>query len=78
MVWVLPPTSVLLTWPFPNFTDPVRRGPAVYPISIIFLLISTTAVCLRLYARLFIRKWFGLDDVFIIMGWVGRPLTELI
>ena len=67
----LPPLSVILTWPKPNYVDPVRRGPEIYIINAIMMTLATFAVVTRMYTRLFVRRWFGLDDAFIIMSWVG-------
>jgi hypothetical protein len=66
----IPPLSVLQSWPKPNYVDPVTRGPEMYIITGIFLAIATLALGTRLYARLFVRRWFGLDDVFILLGYV--------
>jgi hypothetical protein len=61
----------LLSWPTPNYVDPVTRGPALNVICGVFFTLATVAVYSRLYARIFIRKWFGWDDLFVILGWVG-------
>jgi hypothetical protein len=60
---------LILDWPNPNYVDPVVRPPFLYPINAIFFALATSAIVLRLYTRLFIRKWFGPDDVFIIIAW---------
>ena len=67
----IPPIDVLLSWPKPNYINPETRGPETYIIGTVFLGIATIAVFTRLYARLFIRRWFGLDDAFICLAWVG-------
>jgi hypothetical protein len=77
MVWKIPSGSTLLSWPYPNYTNPVTRGPEIFIISGVFTTLSTTAVILRLYARLFVRRWFGLDDVFVILGWVSSCLCSV-
>ncbi|QDS76340.1 hypothetical protein FKW77_002789 [Venturia effusa] len=56
-------------WPKPNFIDPETRGPAVYIINSTFFGLATLAISLRLYARIFVRKWFGLDDALIVVAW---------
>jgi hypothetical protein len=82
----LPPIDVLLSWPKPNYTDTaIHRGPTVYVVSSMFLALATVAVVMRLYARIIIRHWFGLDDAFICIAWVCNcrtvhiylPLTSL-
>jgi hypothetical protein len=75
MPFGIPPWSVLITWPASNYVDPPTRGPANYIIGAIFLSLSTTAVAFRLYARLYIRRWFGLDDVCICLAWVRQNIT---
>jgi hypothetical protein len=59
----------VLSWPQPNFINPVVRGPDLYVINSILFLLATAAVSLRLYARLFIRRWLGLDDILILLSW---------
>jgi hypothetical protein len=71
MTLSLPPASVLSTWPPPNYVNPIKRGPVIYIIPAICLGLSTTVVFTRLYARLFIRRWFGLDDLLIILAWLS-------
>lgn len=78
MVWHLPTTATLLSWPTPNYHHPVKRGPEIYITTGILVVLTTAAVFTRLYARLFVRRWFGLDDFFIIIGWVSlSPITDL-
>jgi hypothetical protein len=66
----LPPLDVLLSWPLPNYVNPIKRGPEAYAVGNVFFGLATVALAIRLYARLFIRKWFGLDDFLIVLGWV--------
>jgi hypothetical protein len=62
--------SVAVHWPTPNYTHPHTRGPELYIINSIFLFIATFCVATRLYTRISIRNWFGLDDVFISIALV--------
>lgn len=67
------PPSVLATWPLPNYVDP-HRNPAtiaLYVINGVFLGLATIAVAARLYTRIVIRNWFGLDDLCVILAFVG-------
>lgn len=64
----LPPVSVILSWPTPNYHDPVTRGPALVIINSIFVTIATLTVAARLYTRIVIKHWFGVDDFFIILA----------
>jgi hypothetical protein len=66
----VPPLSVLLSWPKPNYINPVTRGPETYVVGTVFLTLATSVVATRLYARVHIRRWFGLDDLFICLAWV--------
>lgn len=68
------PDSVTNAWPYPNYINPVRRDVNVlYVLMSIFLFSALTCVLARLYVRLAIRRYFGLDDVFIIFSVVGIP-----
>ncbi|OJI99032.1 hypothetical protein ASPVEDRAFT_50588 [Aspergillus versicolor CBS 583.65] len=64
----LPPPEVLLTWPTPNYQDPVTRGNAVLVTSIVFVILSTIVTALRVYTRLRITCTAGLDDIMILIG----------
>jgi hypothetical protein len=65
------PPNVIASWPVPNYVNPARRGPAIYIVNSIFLFIATAAVVARIYTRLWIRNWFGLDDAFILLALVS-------
>jgi hypothetical protein len=62
--------SVAIHWPTPNYTHPHTRGPELYIVNSIFMFIATFCVVTRLYTRISIRNWFGLDDVFISVALV--------
>jgi hypothetical protein len=67
----LPPLSVLLSWPAPNYANPSEvRGPQLLIITLVFLPIAVLMVIIRTYTRLCISKSFGLDDVFLLMATV--------
>lgn len=65
-----PPLEDLLKWPTPNYENPETRGPEVVIVNSVFLAFATLFIVLRLYTRLFVRKWFGIDDVFILIAYV--------
>src|ERR1700761_6130314 len=67
---ITPPIGVVLSWPTPNYVNPTKRGPDIYIVGSLFFGLSTIALTLRLFARLYIRKWFGLDDFCICFAWV--------
>lgn len=73
----LPPPEVLLTWPTPNYHDPVTRGNAVLVASIVLVIFSTIVTALRVYTRLRITCTSGLDDIMILIGLVCYGILAL-
>jgi len=68
------PEYVLDTWPKPNYVDPVRR-PWLPAFAMIFPAVSTILISGRFWLRATRQAGgFGIDDVFISIGWV-RSLT---
>ncbi|GME64377.1 hypothetical protein GTA08_BOTSDO12914 [Neofusicoccum parvum] len=65
------PLSVLFTWPAPNYVNPDTRGPALLVVNAVFITLCTITLFLRLYTRIFIKRWFGSDDVFIILAYIS-------
>ena len=67
----IPPLSVLLTWPVPNYVDPVTRGNASLIVNIIFILLVVLVVGLRFYCRMSAGALrFGWDDGMIALALV--------
>lgn len=64
------PIAVLLSFPTPNYVNPQTQGTSLIVVNAIFAGLVTTAVALRLYTRLFIKQWLGLDDIYITIAWV--------
>jgi hypothetical protein len=64
------PLEVIFHWPAPNYINPDSRGPALWIVSAIFLTAATFSVGVRLWTRIFIRKWFGPDDLLIVLAYV--------
>jgi hypothetical protein len=64
------PFDVLATWPTPNYTNPAVHGVGFYIVSPLLLTLATLCVGVRLYGRIFVRRWFGPDDVLIALAWV--------
>jgi hypothetical protein len=64
------PAEVVLAWPTPNYDDPVTRGSALMLVNAIFIGLVLITVFARLWTRLFITRWFGLDDVFVVLALV--------
>lgn len=66
----LPPLSIILSWPAPNYTNPQTRGDALLIVMIIFSILVFLAVTGRLYTRIFVKKWFGWDDAMIVLAFI--------
>src|ERR1700753_2955713 len=66
----IPPASVFSQWPAANYNNPKTHGPALLILNFILLAISTIIVVLRVYTRLVIQRWFGLDDALICLALV--------
>ncbi|KAK3633268.1 hypothetical protein LTR56_002505 [Elasticomyces elasticus] len=65
----IPPLSVLLTWPTPNYVDPVTRGNASLVVNVIFTTLVILAVALRFYCRFSAGALrFGWDDAMIALA----------
>ncbi len=64
------PLSVIASWPKPNYQDPQTRGRSLIVIDILFPALSFVVLLLRCYTRIFIKKWFGWDDVLILLAFV--------
>lgn len=69
------PTRVLLSWPTPNYTNPETRGNVLLIVNTVFIALTFCVVLARLYTRLFINRWFGTDDLFIVLALVS-PLQD--
>jgi hypothetical protein len=63
--------EILSLWPTSNLVDPVTRGPTLYVVTAIFLTIATLSLSARLYSRVWIRRFFGLDDALILFAYVS-------
>ncbi|KAF2088817.1 hypothetical protein K490DRAFT_38175, partial [Saccharata proteae CBS 121410] len=64
------PLDVFFNFPTPNYIDPPTRGNALVVVNAIFISFVTIAVLLRMYTRIFLKRWFGSDDVFIIFAFI--------
>jgi glucan phosphoethanolaminetransferase (alkaline phosphatase superfamily) len=65
------PLAVAFGWPAPNYTDPVTRGPELWIVTGLFLFAATLCVSIRLYWRIFLRRWLGIDDILIVLALVS-------
>jgi len=60
------------------YGDPLEKREWITPYCIVFQIVSTIFVGLRLTTRF--KKGggvFGLDDIFVLVGWVSRLPIEL-
>lgn len=66
------PLSVLLSFPSPNYKSAVTRGPAAVITVLILSCFVVIAVSLRVYTRVRVQSWSGMDDLFIVLAVVRR------
>jgi hypothetical protein len=67
---LLPPVSVLASWPNPNYDDPVTRSKAVLITGCALGSIMVATVGARLWARAVIQRNAGLDDWIMLAAMV--------
>lgn len=67
----LPPLTVLLSWPTPNYADPTDHGPGLLIVNLVLTPLTISFVGLRLYTRIRISKSAGFDDVLIVLALVS-------
>ncbi|KAJ9657700.1 hypothetical protein H2201_008106 [Coniosporium apollinis] len=75
------PIDVYLSFPLPNYDDPQTRGPALVIVNSIFISLVVIAVALRVYTRVYIKRWFGSDDYLIcaaLVATIGLTTTVLL
>jgi hypothetical protein len=66
---ILPPLSVIFSWPNPNYVNPQTGGWGIVVGSAILAAVSTAVVCARLWARMRLRI-LGFDDAIIVVAMV--------
>lgn len=72
-----PPVSVVLTWPLPNYDDPVGKGHQLLVVTIIFGVLAVIFVSARLWSRIKVQKNAGLDDLFITLALVRNQQINM-
>ncbi|KAF2101222.1 hypothetical protein NA57DRAFT_33665, partial [Rhizodiscina lignyota] len=75
------PPEVIESWPIPNYVDPSTRGTSLIIVNGVFIGITLVAVGLRVYARVFVSHWFGVDDwciVFALLLAIGMTVSVLL
>jgi hypothetical protein len=73
---VHPPLDVILSWPTSNYVNPDTEGPGLIIICIVFGSVTTVLITLRLWARIFIIRQPGLDDLFVVLGYVRQSFPS--
>lgn len=70
------PSDVVAGWPAPNYADPETKGPALPTIVLLFYVLATFALSVRLYDKLKISRQFFAEDYLIILS-IVRPTCIL-
>jgi hypothetical protein len=65
------PLSVYLHWPAPNYNNPTTRGDALLTTNIIFILLVTLSIGIRLYSRMLVKHQSGIDDIMIVLAYIS-------
>ncbi|KAI1771304.1 integral membrane protein [Hypoxylon cercidicola] len=72
----LPPQSIIDSWPKPNNNNPESRGHAGMTVGVLLTGLVTITLAIRLYARKWLTRGFGLDDVLILVAyWPATAFT---
>jgi hypothetical protein len=64
------PLEVIASWPAANYVDPELRGNSLFIINGVFIAITIGMAFSRFYTRIFISRWIGIDDLFILLALV--------
>lgn len=64
------PLSVYLHWPEPNYVNPTTRSGALLAVNIVFIILVTLSIGVRLYSRVIVKYQSGLDDIMIILAYI--------
>ena len=62
--------NAFLKWPTPNYVDPVKHGPTLIIVNVLFFSLMTIVLTLRLFNKAIIKRSLGLDDILICLSWV--------
>lgn len=60
----------------PNYVNPTTRGPAVQVTSILFAVLVSMSLALRLYTRGRIKRQFQVDDIFATFATVRAGFKD--
>ncbi|KAF7621031.1 hypothetical protein F9C07_2282836 [Aspergillus flavus] len=72
------PSDVVAGWPAPNYADPETKGPALPTIVLLFYVLATSALSVRLYDKLKISRQFFAEDYLIILSIVPTTVVTII
>lgn len=72
---LFPPSSIILTWPAPNYINPEDRGWTGSIILIVVLALTCATFLARIWARVNVAKNPGLDDLLMSIAMI--PLIGL-
>lgn len=64
------PPRKMASHPAHNYVNPPTRPPGVQATGVIFIILVTLSLSLRLFTRLRVRGSFGIDDLFATTGTV--------
>lgn len=68
---VPPPIEVILSWPVPNYDDPVTRPKAMPVLAGILGFFTLTLFLARLWVRIKMQRNAGLDDWLMVAAMVS-------
>jgi hypothetical protein len=69
------PWEIIMGWP-PRSDNPVRRGWGLTVFTVITYILTIVVLGLRLWARHFIQRNAGIDDVVILIAVVSKQPRE--
>jgi hypothetical protein len=65
------PPDVVAGWPAPNYAHPETKGPALPTIVLLFYVLASFGLGVRLYDKLKISQRFFAEDYLIILAMVS-------
>ncbi|KAI4862175.1 hypothetical protein F4820DRAFT_460402 [Hypoxylon rubiginosum] len=74
----LPPLSVTESWPASNYNNPESRGHSGMIVGVLLVVLVTITLAIRLYARKWLTRGFGVDDILILAAyWPATAFTMI-
>jgi hypothetical protein len=70
-----PPLSVILSWPTPNYIDPITRPNITTVLACVFGPVTILLIFARLWVRIRLQQNAALDDWLMIAASVGAILS---